>query len=62
MLGLAPRLPDEGSRMFVYDVAYSNGRELIEMLRLHIYREDHILFPLAHKLITQDEFTKMTNA
>ncbi len=44
MLGLAPRLHDDRSRMFVYDVAYDNGRELIEMLRLHIYREDNILF------------------
>jgi hemerythrin-like domain-containing protein len=62
MLGLAPRLPDEGSRMFVYDVAFGNGRELIEMLKLHIYREDTILFPLAHKLISEEEFTKMIDA
>ena len=60
-LGLASRLSDEQSRMFVYDVAYNNGRELIEMLRLHIYREDHILFPLAHKLIKQEEFDTMLN-
>ena len=59
MLGLAARLQDERSRMFVYDTAYNNGRELIEMLRLHIYREDHILFPLAHQLITREEFEKL---
>jgi len=59
MLGLAPRLPDERSQVFVNDVAYDNGRELIEMLQLHIHREENILFPLAHKLISQEEFTKM---
>ena len=59
MLGLAARLPDEGSRSFVYDVAFDNGRELIEMLRLHIYREDNIIFPLAHQLITQEEFNSL---
>ncbi|MCB0429096.1 MAG: hemerythrin domain-containing protein [Flavobacteriales bacterium] len=56
MLGLAARLPDERSRMFVYDTAFNSARELIEMLRLHIYREDHILFPLAHQLLTTEEF------
>lgn len=59
MLGLAARLPNPESRYFVYDVAYENGRELIEMLKLHIYREDHIVFPLAMKLISDKEFDKM---
>lgn len=61
MLGLAARLPDKSSRMFVNNVAYNNGRELIEMLRLHIYREDNIVFPLAHKLIREEEFAKMND-
>ena len=56
MLGLAARLKDTESRMFVYGVAYDNGRELIEMIRLHIYREENILFPLAHQLISKEEF------
>ena len=60
MLGLAARLVDERSRMFVHDVAYNNGRELIELLRLHIYREDNILFPLAHKLISEEEFAELS--
>lgn len=59
MFGLAPRLKDESSRMFVFDIAYDNSRELIEMIRLHIYREENILFPLAHKLISDEEFEKM---
>lgn len=59
LLGLAPRLHDEKSRMYVYDIAYNNAKELVEMLRLHIFREDHTLFPLAHKLINEQEFTQM---
>lgn len=59
LLGLAARLPDPNSRHFTYDVAYDNARELIEMLRLHIYREDHIVFPLAHKLISWEELSAL---
>ncbi|MCC6383919.1 MAG: hemerythrin domain-containing protein [Bacteroidia bacterium] len=55
-LGLATRLKDETSRIFVLDTAYENGRELIELLKLHIYREDYTLFPLAQKHITKEEF------
>jgi hemerythrin-like domain-containing protein len=59
MLGLAARLGDERSRMFVYDLAYDNGRELAEMVRLHIHREDNVLFPLAQKLLKPAEFAAM---
>ena len=61
MLGLAARLPDPNSRRFTYDVAYDNSRELIEMLRLHIFREDSVLFPLAHGLITFEEMDAMSS-
>ena len=57
--GLAPRLQDSSSQRYVYDTAFSTAQELIEMLRLHIFREDKILFPLAHKLISKEEFDRM---
>ncbi len=56
LLGLATRLKDEGSKMFVLDTAYENARELVELLKLHIYREDHTLFPLAQKYLSKEEF------
>ncbi len=59
LLGLASRLQDERSRIFTLDVAYNNGRELTEMLKLHIYREDNKLFPLAQKLISESELSKI---
>ncbi|MBI2271206.1 MAG: hemerythrin domain-containing protein [Bacteroidetes bacterium] len=54
--GLATRIKDEGSKMFILDTAYETARELIELLKLHIYREDYTLFPLAQKYLSKDEF------
>lgn len=59
LLGLAMRLQDDKSRAFVFETAYNNARELIELMRLHIFREDHTLFPLAQKLISKDEFADL---
>lgn len=55
-LGLATRIKDDVSRMFILDTACENARELIELLKLHIYREDYTLFPLAQKYLTKEEF------
>ncbi|MBP8822366.1 MAG: hemerythrin domain-containing protein [Flavobacteriales bacterium] len=59
ILGLAARLPDERSRALAFQVAFNNARELVELIRLHIYREDHVVFPLAQKLITTEELDAM---
>ncbi len=59
MIGISSRLPDEDSKNIVSDMAYQNSLELIEMLRLHIYREDETLFQLAYQLISPDEFDEM---
>lgn len=59
LLGLATRIQDAPSRIFIFDTAYENGRELIELLKLHIYREDYTLFPLAHKLISKEEYAEI---
>ncbi len=57
LLGLATRMADERSRIFVLDTAYETSRELIELMKLHIYREDVTLFPLAQKYISKEEFS-----
>ncbi len=56
LLGLATRIADERSRTFVLDTAYETSRELVELIKLHIYREDETLFPLAQQYISKDEF------
>lgn len=58
-LGLATRLPDNHSCALTFDLAYNNGKELVELLKLHIFKEDKTLFPLAHKLITKEEFAEI---
>ncbi|MBC8265651.1 MAG: hemerythrin domain-containing protein [Flavobacteriales bacterium] len=59
LIGISSRLPDKESKNIVSDIAYQNSLELIEMLRLHIYREDETLFQLAYQLISTEEFDKM---
>lgn len=58
-LGLAFRLPDERSRLLVLDAALEQGKNLVELLRLHIFREDNIVFASAHRLITSAEFDRL---
>ena len=55
MLGLGTRLPDAASRAMTFDLAYHNGKELVELLRLHIFREDNTLFPLSQKHLSKEE-------
>ena len=58
-LGLVFRLPDERSGMIVLDAALEQGKNLVELLRLHVFREDNVVFSLAHRLISTTEFDEM---
>jgi hemerythrin-like domain-containing protein len=57
---LAFRLADEKSRLIVLDAALEQGKNLVELMRLHIFREDNIVFPQAHRLILHSEFDEIT--
>lgn len=59
LFALSGRLPDPDSRLVVLDIALQQGKSLVEMLRLHVFREDSIVFPIAHKHISKDEFDAM---
>lgn len=59
LFGLATRIKDEAAKIFILDTAYETARELIELLKLHIFREDHTLFPLAQKYLSKEEFEEM---
>jgi len=59
LLGLGSRLRDPESRAITFDLAYNNGKELNEMLKLHIFRENETLFPLAQQLLTKDDFEQI---
>ncbi|MBI2258585.1 MAG: hemerythrin domain-containing protein [Flavobacteriia bacterium] len=56
LFGLATRLRDTESQMLTFDLAYNTARELVELIRLHIFREDETLFPLSQKLLTKEDF------
>jgi len=58
-LGLVFRLPDEKSGMIVLDAALEQGKNLVELLRLHVFREDTVVFSLAHRLISTTEFDEI---
>ncbi len=58
-LGLSARLPDTASRAITLDAALEQGKALIEMLRLHIFREDNVVFSSAVELISEKEFAEM---
>ena len=57
--GLVSRLKDQVSRDLVMDAALEQSDQLIELLRLHIFREDTIVFPLAHKFINLQELNRL---
>jgi hemerythrin-like domain-containing protein len=59
LLGIASRLTDPTSRAVLSDMAVGQGNSLVELLRLHIFREDNVVFGLAHKYLSKEEFTEM---
>lgn len=54
--GLSSRLPDIKSRGIALDASIEQGKAMVELLRLHIFREDNVVFPLSHKYIENAEF------
>ena len=57
--GLAGRLPDAASRSMVLDAAVEQGNALVEMLRLHIFREDNVVFAQAQQYVDEKEMDGM---
>ena len=56
LFGLTLRLPDADSRLIVLDAAIEQGKVLVELLKLHIFREENVVLPMAHKYISHKEF------
>ena len=59
LLGISSRLTDQVSNALLIDTAIEQGLALVELLRLHIFREDNVVFPLAHKYLTENDFDKI---
>jgi len=45
--------------MIVLDLAIEQSMAMTELLRLHMYREDHIVFDLAQKHLDEQELTEI---
>ena len=58
-LGLAFRFPDQKTRLVILDAALEQGKNLVELLRLHVFREDNVVFPMAQRLISGWEFDEL---
>ncbi len=62
MFALFVRIPDERSRIMILDVALNQAKELVELLKLHIYREDTIIFSYANRHLSVEELDKIQNS
>ena len=58
-ISLASRLPDFTSRTLTLDVALEQGVALVELLKLHIFREENVVFPKANKYLRTSEMETM---
>ena len=59
LFALSIRLPDQSSRLIVLDTALHQGKALVELMRLHIFRENTIVFSLAQKIIPSCQLDDM---
>jgi iron-sulfur cluster repair protein YtfE (RIC family) len=55
LLNLLELISDAPSRNITYNQIFHLGKELIELLELHVFREDNIIFGQAQELLTLEE-------
>ncbi len=54
LFGLVTRIPEDNSRLVVLDLAVEQSKQLVELLKLHFFREDHIVFSMANSYLSKD--------
>ncbi|MEO8519863.1 MAG: hemerythrin domain-containing protein [Acidobacteriota bacterium] len=59
LVRLASRLVDDNSALILRDAAVRHTRNLVALLRLHMFREENILFTSAHRLIQTSQLDRM---
>ncbi len=59
LFALITRIPDQGSTMVILDLAVEQTKALIEMLKLHIFREDNVVFPIANNYLSAEVMDAM---
>ena len=61
LFGLITRIPDQNSGLVILDLAIEQSKALIEMLKLHIFREDNVVFPIANSYLSTEVLDAMKN-
>jgi len=56
LFGLITRIPDDSSRLVILDLAVEQSKALVELLKLHIFREDNVVFPIANNYLSKEVF------
>lgn len=56
LFGLITRISDENSRLLILDLAVEQSKVLIETMKLHIFREDNVVFPMAQTYLSTKIF------
>ena len=59
LFGLITRIPHDPSRLVILDLAVEQTKLLIETLKLHIFREDHVIFPMANNYLSKETLDVM---
>lgn len=57
---IATHLPDASSTLVVRDAALRHAKCLVDALRLHMFREDKIVFASAQRLLSAEEFDRIS--
>ena len=61
-LALAHHLEDEASMHRVLGIAIERAKALIELLKLHMFREDKIVFNMAQEFLVSEELDAMVGS
>ncbi|MCC6722579.1 MAG: hemerythrin domain-containing protein [Bacteroidia bacterium] len=61
LMGISSRLTDVSSRALLIDTSIEQSNLLIELLRLHIFREENVVLPLAVKHLNENDFQLMND-
>jgi len=59
LFALFARIPDERSRIIILDTALEQAKAFVELLKLHIFREDTMIFSYAQRHLSAEELDEM---
>jgi hemerythrin-like domain-containing protein len=52
-------MKDPADRELLFEHAFGLGQEIVETMKLHIYKENTTLLPLAQNLLSAEDFSRV---